>query len=120
MTGREALLLAFDELFDVALARLHATCTPAERSEARARFQEHFRSVLDLGATVEIPEIPREALAEMRAMLEGLSPAALAGVMASIPIAQQTQALVRRIARRRAEQRMLEHLVSQADTRWGN
>jgi hypothetical protein len=120
MTGREALLLAFDDLFEAALARLHATCTPEERSEARARFQEHFRAVLDLGATIEVPEVPQAALAEMRSALAQLSPAALAGVMASIPIAQQTQAIVRRIARARAEQRMLEHLASQADTRWGN
>jgi hypothetical protein len=48
-----------------------------------------------------------------------LSPAELAGVIASVPLAQQTQEMLRAIAFREAEQRLLEHLAQQADTRYG-
>ena len=42
-----------------------------------------------------------------------------AGVIASVPLAQQTQEMLRAIAFRQAEQRLLEHFALQADTRYG-
>ena len=48
-----------------------------------------------------------------------LSPAQLAGVIASVPLAQQTQEMLRAIAFRQAEQRLLEHFALQADDRYG-
>lgn len=112
--------MAFDQLFDTALGRLHATCSAAERADARARFEQHFANVLEIARGVDVPGVPVEALAELRASVENLSPADLAGMMASVPIARQTQAMLRTIARRNAERRMVEHMASAADTRWGH
>ena len=53
------------------------------------------------------------------AAIAALSPAELAGVIASIPLAQQTQEMLRAIAFRTAEQRLIEHFASQAETRYG-
>ena len=55
----------------------------------------------------------------MKAAVDRLSMAELAGVVASIPLAQQTQEMLRAIAMRQAEQRLLEHLALQADDRYG-
>ena len=55
----------------------------------------------------------------MEAAIEQLSPAELAGVIASIPLAQQTHEMLRAVAFRQAEQRLLEHMAGQADTRYG-
>jgi hypothetical protein len=56
----------------------------------------------------------------MEGAIEQLSPAELAGLIASVPLAQQTQVMLRTIAYRQAEQRLLEQLVAQADTRYGH
>src|SRR5213076_647844 len=53
------------------------------------------------------------------AAIAQLSPAELAGVIASVPLAQQTQEMLRAIAFRQAEQRLLEHFALQADDRSG-
>jgi hypothetical protein len=119
MSGRDAILAAFDELFDAAAARLNISCTPEERAEARARFAERFEKALGLAGTVETSELPRPILDEMKAAVNGLSMAELAGVVASIPLAQQTQEMLRAVAMRQAEQRLLEHLALQADDRYG-
>jgi len=52
--------------------------------------------------------------------IEQLSAAELAGVIASVPLAQQTQQMLRAVAYRQAEQRLLEQLAAQADTRYGH
>jgi len=44
----------------------------------------------------------------------------VAGVIASVPLAQQTQQMLRALAYRQAEQRLLEQLAAQADTRYGH
>ena len=119
MTGRDAILSAFDELFDAAAAKLDVTVTAAERDEARARFADRFDKALELAGTVDTEELPRPVLDEMKAAIDGLSTAELAGVVASIPLAQQTQEMLRSIAMRQAEQRLLEHLALQADERYG-
>jgi len=119
MSARDAILAAFDELFDAAAAKLAISCTPEERAEARAHFAERFDKALELAGTVEMAELPRPVLDEMKTAVERLPMAELAGVVASIPLAQQTQEMLRAIATRQAEQRLLEHLALQADDRYG-
>jgi hypothetical protein len=119
MTGREAILQAFDRLFDAAAAKLNITCTPQERAEAKEQFSQRFAQILDITSHVTVPELPEAVIAEMEAAIAALSPAELAGVIASIPLAQQTQEMLRAIAFRTAEQRLIEHFASQAETRYG-
>src|SRR5438445_7661256 len=119
MTGREALLSAFDRLFDAAAKKLNVACTPEERTEAKEQFASRFDAALEVAKGVQVAALPEEALAQMEAAIEQLSPAELAGVIASIPLAQQTQEMLRAVAFRQAEQRLLEHLTRQADTRYG-
>ena len=119
MTGREALLSAFDRLFDAAARKLNVACTPEERAEAKEQFESRFDAALDVAKRAQVSALPEEALAEMEAAIEQLSPAELAGLIASIPLAQQTQEMLRALAFRQAEQRLLEHLTRQADTRYG-
>ena len=69
---------------------------------------------------IEIPELPEAVITEMANGIEQLSAAELAGVIASVPLAQQTQQMLRAVAYRQAEQRLLEQLAAQADTRYGH
>ena len=119
MTGREALLQAFDRLFDVAAEKLNVVCSPEERAEAKEQFAQRFAGALQLAQKVEVAELPSGVLDAMAGAIQQLSPAELAGVIASVPLAQQTQEMLRSIAFRQAEQRLLEHFVRQADTRYG-
>jgi hypothetical protein len=119
MTGRDALLQAFDRLFDVAAEKLNVVCSPEERAEAKEQFAQRFEGALQLAQKVEVPELPGGVLDAMAGAIQQLSPAELAGVIASVPLAQQTQEMLRSIAFRQAEQRLLEHFALQADTRYG-
>lgn len=119
MTGREALLQAFDRLFDVAAKKLNVVCTPEERAEAKDQFARRFDSALEVAGGVQVAELPGAVLEEMEGAIAQLSPAELAGVIASVPLAQQTQEMLRSIAFRQAEQRLLEHFAAQADNRYG-
>jgi hypothetical protein len=119
MTGREALLDAFDTLFGAAAAKLKVEVSPSERAEAKADFAERFAGVLELTDRFESPALPREVRDEMVARVERLSPVELAGVLASIPLAQQAQEMLQAVAYQHAQQKMLEHLAMQADTRYG-
>jgi hypothetical protein len=119
MTGRDALLAAFDRLFDAAARKLNVSCTPEERAEAKEQFVARFEAALALAAKVEVPELPSGVVEAMEGAIAQLSPAELAGVIASVPLAQQTQEMLRAIAFRQAEQRLLEHYVLQADDRYG-
>src|SRR5262245_49965895 len=119
MTGREALLQAFDRLFDAAARKLNIACTSEERADAKEQFTNRFATALESMKEVEVRELPDAVVADMEAAIMQLSPAELAGVIASIPLAQQTQEMLRGIAYRQAEQRLLEHMAKQADTRYG-
>lgn len=119
MTGRDALLHAFDRLFDAAARKLNLVCTPEERAEAKEQFATRFASALEAAQKLEVAELPSGVVDAMEEAIQGLSPAELAGVIASVPLAQQTSEMLRAIAFRQAEQRLLEHLVKQADTRYG-
>jgi hypothetical protein len=119
MTGREAVLATFDRLFEKAARKLRVTCTEEERTEAKQQFEQRFQATLDIVERVEVPELPEEAIREMEAAVERLSPAEIVGLLASVPLVQQTHEMLRAIAFRAAEQRLLEHVVAQADTRYG-
>ncbi len=119
MTGRDALLQAFDRLFDAATKKLNVVCTPEERAEAKDQFATRFGSALDVAGRVELEGLPSPVVEAMENAITELSPADLAGVIASVPLAQQTQEMLRAIAFRQAEQRLLEHFARQADTRYG-
>ena len=118
-TGRDALLEAFDGLFQAAAARLHVDVTEAERKDAKAQFAERFGAVLELTGRFESPPLPREVVLDMEAEIARISPVELAGVVAAIPLAQRAQEMLRHVALQHAQQKMLEHLALQADTRYG-
>ncbi len=118
MNGREALLQAFDRLFDAAAKKLGIRCTDEERAEARRQFAERFEQGLEIVSRLETG-IPDDVIGEMEAAIAELSPADVAGVIASVPLAQQAQQMVRALAMRHAERRLLEQLAMQADTRYG-
>lgn len=94
-------------------------CTPEERAEAKEQFVRRFESALEVAQRVEVGELPSGVVEAMEAAIAQLSPAEIAGVIASVPLAQQTQEMLRAIAYRQAEQRLLEHFALQADTRYG-
>jgi hypothetical protein len=119
MTGRDALLEAFDRLFLAAATKLDVKVTPEERAEAREQFAERFSAVLDLTNRFESPPLPAEVVDEMEAQVSRISPLEIAGVVASLPLAQQAQEMLRAVAFQHAQQKMLEHLANQADTRYG-
>jgi hypothetical protein len=119
MTGREALLEAFDRLFLRAAAKLHVECTENEMEQAKQDFAERFSTVLDLAGQVSLLGIPEEVMRSMESAIDRLPPAELAGHIAAIPLVQQTQAMLRQLAHRAAERRLIEHLVSQADDSYG-
>ena len=119
MTGKEALLQAFDRLFDRAAKKLHVECTPEEKETAKKQFEDRFAALLEAVAPVDIGEVPDEVLANMEGAIDRISPTEVVGLLASIPIAHQGHEMMRQVAYRTAEQRLLEHLIQQADDRYG-
>jgi hypothetical protein len=119
MTGRDALLNAFDHLFDCAAAKLHVECTPNEKADAKRHFTERFSGALEMAGQVRVEEIPSEVVATMEHAIDQLSPAQVVGYLAAIPLAQQAQEMLRTIAYRAAEQRLVEHLANRADDTYG-
>jgi hypothetical protein len=119
MTGRDVLLQAFDRLYDAAAAKLQVAVTDAERAEAKEQFTERFAGALELCGRFESPALPPEVVSEMAAQIERFSPLELAGVLAAIPLAQRAQEMLSAVAYQHAQQKMLEHLALQADTRYG-
>jgi len=119
MTGREAVLATFDRLFEAAARKLRVRCSDEERAEAKQQFEQRFQATLDVVQRVEVRELPEEVIREMESALDRLSPAEIVGLLASVPLVQQTHEMLRAIAFRAAEQRLLEHVVSQADSPYG-
>ena len=58
MTGREALVQAFDRLFDKAAKKLSVECSNAEKVAAKQRFEERFSILLTALKQLELPELP--------------------------------------------------------------
>jgi hypothetical protein len=119
MTGKEAVLIAFDRLFDKAAAKLRVECSEGEKAEAKRQFTERFSAALDMAGQVSVPSIPEGVMQAMEEAIDHLSPAQVVGYLAAIPLAHQTQEMLRTIAYRAAEQRLLEHLINQADDSYG-
>lgn len=119
MTGKQAVLVAFDRLFDRAAAKLKLDCSEAEKAEARQHFAERFGPALEAAQMIDLPEIPEEIVAAMEEAIDKLSMTQIAAHLASIPLAHQAQRLAQMIASRAAEQRLIEHLISQADDTYG-
>ena len=119
MTGRDALLQAFDRLFDRAAKKLAVECSDDEKAEAKQRFEERFSMVLDSLKQLELPAVPPEALAGMEESIEKLSPADVVGLLATVPLVPQAQEMMRLLAYRAAEQRILEHYVKTASDKYG-
>ena len=119
MTGRDALLDAFDRLFEVAAKKLQVEVTAEQRGDAKDEFTERFGAMLGVADRFESPALPAEILEEMEQQIARTSPIELAGVVASIPLAQRAQEMLRSAALQHAQQKMLEHLAMQADTRYG-
>lgn len=118
-TGRDALLDAFDGLFDAAASKLKVEVTDEQRRDAKAEFSERFGAVLELTNRFEVSALPAEVRDEMIAEIARISPVELAGVVASIPLARRAQEMLRTAALQHAQQKMLEHLAMQADGRYG-
>ena len=114
-SGRQAILDAFDELFDAAVGRLNGLCTPEERAGARAQFIERMTPALEAVEAAQALELPGPAVADMRQAIERLAPADIAGLLASIPLAQRTHELLRTVAYERARQQLLQQLTAQAE-----
>ena len=119
MTGKEAVLLAFDRLFDKAAAKLRVDCSEGDKEEAKRHFAERFSAALDVAGQIMVPEIPEEVMRAMEEAIDHLSPAQVVGYLAAIPLAHQTQEMLRAIAYRAAEQRLLDHIINQADDKYG-
>ena len=119
MTGREAALSAFDRLFDKAATKLGIDCDDDDKQEAKRTFAERFSAALDVAAQVQMTHIPEEVMHGMEEAIERLSPGQVVGHLAAIPLAHQAQAMLRGIAQRTAQQRLLDHLISQADETYG-
>jgi hypothetical protein len=119
MTGKEAMLQAFDRLFDRAATKLRVECSPDEKETAKRQFEQRFAALLESLNGVEIGDVPDEVLASMEAAIDRISPTEVVGLLASIPLAHQGQEMMRQVAYRAAEQRLLDHLIRQADDRYG-
>jgi hypothetical protein len=119
MTGRDALLQAFDRLFDKAAKKLSVECNDTDKADAKQRFEERFSMLLEALKQLELPELPDEAVAGMEEAIDKLSPADLVGLIATVPLVPQAQEMMRLLAYRAAEQRLLEHFARTADDKYG-
>ena len=119
ITGRDALLQAFDRLFDKAAKKLAVECSEAEKADAKQRFEERFSMLLEALKNLEMPELPEAAVAGMEEAIDKLSPADVVGLLATVPLVPQAQEMMRLLAYRAAEQRILEHYVATASDKYG-
>jgi hypothetical protein len=114
-----ALLQAFDRLFDRAAAKLNVKYTDEERDEARQSFAERFRDAIRVIEASGAARVSSEAMREMEAAIDDLSPAHVAGYLAVGPLAIHLGKVMRSLAVKAAERRLIEDLISQADDRYG-
>jgi hypothetical protein len=107
---------AFDRLFDKAAHRLSVQCNEEQKEEAKRRFEERFSTLLE---ALKHRELPEEAVQSMEEGIEKISAADLVALLASVPLVTQAQDMMRTLAYRAAEQRLLEHYISSTDDRYG-
>ena len=72
MTGKEALLQAFDRLFDRAAKKLRVECSPEEKEVAKRQFEERFAALLEAVAPVNIGDVPDEVMANLEAAIDSM------------------------------------------------
>ena len=113
------MLIAFDRLFDHAARKLEIACDEGAKQDAKRQFAERFALALDAAEQLKLDSIPDEVMENMESAIDGLSPAQVAGHLASIPIAHQAQQVLQTLAFRAAEQKMLRQIVAQADDTYG-
>ncbi len=119
MTGIDAVLSAFDRLFDKAAARLRVYCNDQEKQEAKRNFAESFSAALGLAGPVTIPQIPEGVMQAMEEAIDRLSPAQVVAHLAATPLVYHAQEMLRLIASHSAQQKALAHLIEQADDTYG-
>ena len=117
MNGRDALLAAFDRLFDAAAKKLNLACTPEERAEAKEQFAARFEGALDVAKRVDVDGLPEAVVEAMEGAIQQLSPgtqsngSASSGACASAAAAAAPPASTRRklrITRKRLTSRPRE------------
>jgi hypothetical protein len=117
--GKAALMEAFERLFARAASKLNVEFTPQDLEEAKRNFAERFEQILGAMDQVQAPAISDELLGRMESAIDELSPASIAAHLAAVPLGMHMQESLRQLALKAAEQRVLEHLVLQADDRYG-
>lgn len=117
--SREALLTAFDRLFDRATSKLNLECSEEDKDEVRRNFVKRYDHTLDTLDQIELPAIAESTIQRMEEAIDDLSPAQVAGYLATGPLVLQVQKLVHTLAARAAEQRLIEQLVANADDSYG-
>ncbi|HVM95286.1 MAG TPA: hypothetical protein VMT89_02800, partial [Candidatus Acidoferrales bacterium] len=90
-----------------------------DKEEAKRDFAERSAAALDIAEQITMPALPDEALKSMEDAIDRLSPSQLVGYLAAIPLVHQTQEILRRVAYRAAEQRLLDQYIKQTDDRYG-
>jgi hypothetical protein len=118
-TGRQVILDAFDRLFDRAVGKLHFDCSAEEKAEIKRHFEERYDEALHVLDQAEFPAFSETVMEGMEAAIDAVSPAHVAGFLAVGPLTVRVQEFVRRLALRAAEERLLEHLATQADDTYG-
>ncbi len=113
------LLSAFDRLFDKAARKLNVDPSPEEKTEATQQFSERFGEAMRLVAAVHLDPFPEAALERMETAIDDLTPAQIASYIASGPLALQVQEIQRTVALRAAQEKLLEHVINQADDTYG-
>lgn len=119
MTGKDTVLHAFDRLFDRVAAKLKLEYEEDEKQEAKEVFAQRFKTAIDAADLTNLQEIPEEIMQAMEHAIDRLSPAQVAGHLASIPLAHQAQQMMQLIAHQAAERRLIEQLIDQADDTYG-
>jgi hypothetical protein len=94
MTGRDALLQAFDRLFDKAAKKLSVECSDGDKAEAKQRFEARFSMLLDALKQLDLPELPTRRRG-MEDAIDKLSPADVVGLLATVPLVPQAQEMMR-------------------------
>jgi hypothetical protein len=118
-SSKEALLAAFDRLFDRATSKLNLECSEADKDEVRRNFVMRYDHTLGTLDQIDVPVIAESSVQRMEEAIDDLSPAQVAGYLATGPLVLQVQKLVHTLATRAAEQRLIEQLVANADDSYG-
>lgn len=113
------MLAAFDQLFDKAADKLRLDLDENAKAEAKKSFARRFEGALRIADRFRFPSIPAPVIEEMEAAIEDLSPAELAGYIAAGPLTMKLEEIMRALAMQAAEERLIDHVLRQADDAYG-